>query len=194
MVESLELSRLVLADEVPANAETWFIARAFADARERGVRGVVAFADPVPRHVGGRIVFPGHRGSLYLAANAAYLGRATPRTLTLLPDGTVLPARSAQKIRRDERGHRHVERHLVALGAQPRRAHEDGAAWLTDALNDIGATRLRHRGNHRFAFPIARTARLRSRIRIGLPGSSSNPSIDPLPAEQLDLFDTGAVA
>jgi hypothetical protein len=47
---------------------------------------------------------------------------------------------------------------------------------------------------HRFAFPIARTARLRSRIRIGFPTAPTRPSIDPLPAEQLDLFDSGAVA
>jgi hypothetical protein len=194
MVESLELSRLVLADAVPANAETWFIARAFADAATHGVRGVVAFADPVPRLVSGRVVFPGHRGSLYLAANAAYLGRATPRTLTVLPSGAVLSARSAQKIRRDERGHAHVERQLVTFGARPRRAHENGGDWLTKALNDIGATRLRHRGNHRFAFPIARTARLRSQIRIGFPTATTRPSIDPLPAEQLDLFDSEAVA
>jgi hypothetical protein len=44
--ESLELNRLVLLDEVPANAETWAQARAFRLAAARGVRGIVAHSDP----------------------------------------------------------------------------------------------------------------------------------------------------
>lgn len=65
VTESLDLSRLVLADQVPANAESWFIARVFAAAAERGVRGVVAFADPVPRQLrGSRAVPRAHRAHL----------------------------------------------------------------------------------------------------------------------------------
>lgn len=187
-VESLELSRLVLADAVPGNGESWFLARVFADAAEAGVRGVVAFADPVPRRIDGHLLFPGHRGVIYMASNATYLGRATPRTLTLLPDGRVLSARSAQKIRSQERGHTHVEKQLVALGAAPRRAGQAGTDWLLDALNQLGATRMRHRGNHRYAFPLARTARQRARIRIGLPAGRYPHRVDPDPGDQLDLF------
>ena len=194
MVESLELSRLVLADQVPGNGESWFIARALADAAESGVRGVVAFADPVPRALDGRTVFPGHRGVIYMASNALYLGRATARTLTLLPDGRVLSDRSAQKIRKQERGHAHVERQLVRLGATPRRAGEGGAAWLADALSQLGATRLRHRGNHRYAFRLGATARRRARIRVGLPASCYPASLDTAPAHQLDMFDAAAGA
>jgi hypothetical protein len=40
--ESLELNRLVLLDEVPANAETWLQARAFRLAAGRGICGIVA--------------------------------------------------------------------------------------------------------------------------------------------------------
>ncbi len=168
LVETLELSRVVLADDVPGNAETWLLARVFEAAAVRGLRGVVAFADPVPRHVAGRVLFAGHTGHIYVAGNAVYLGRATARTLTVLPSGAVLSARSAQKVRVGERGHAHVERQLVQLGAAPRRTHADRAAWLTDALNEIGATRIRHSGNHRYAFRLGRTARLRARVRLGM--------------------------
>jgi len=149
---------------------------------------VVAFSDPVPRRSGGRVVFPGHRGVIYMASNAAYLGRATARTLTVLPDGGVLSDRSAQKIRTQERGHPHVERQLVALGATTRRAGQSGSEWLAYALSEIGATRLRHRGNHRYAFRLARTARLRDRIRLGLPAGRYPRSLDAASADQLDLF------
>ncbi|MFF3140502.1 hypothetical protein ACFVRU_01905 [Streptomyces sp. NPDC057927] len=44
--ESLELNRLVLLDDVPANAETWAQARVFRLAAARGVRRVVAHSDP----------------------------------------------------------------------------------------------------------------------------------------------------
>ncbi len=178
MSESLELSRLVLADAVPGNGESWFLARVFADALAAGVRGVVAFADPVPRRIDRRLVFPGHRGVIYMASNAAYLGRATARNLTVLRDGRVLSDRSAQKVRRDERGHAHVEKHLVALGASSRRAGQAGSEWLVEALNDVGATRLRHRGNHRYAFPLAPSARQRARIRLGLPAGRYPRSVD----------------
>lgn len=123
-----------------------------------------------------------------MASNAAYLGRGTARTLTLLRDGRVLSARSAQKVRRQERGHAHVESQLVSLGASRRRPGQAGAAWLTDALNDVGATRLRHRGNHRYAFPLSPTARQRARIRIGLTAGHYPSSIDAGDGDQLDLF------
>jgi hypothetical protein len=78
VTEALDLSRLVLADHVPANAESWFIARAFAAAAELGVRGVVAFADPVPRRMRSRVLFPGHTGHIYVASNAVHSGAAPP--------------------------------------------------------------------------------------------------------------------
>jgi hypothetical protein len=69
MVESLELSRLVLADQVPGNGESWFIARALADAAEAGVRDVVAFADPVPRALDGCQWFGKHKTDRVLDAS-----------------------------------------------------------------------------------------------------------------------------
>lgn len=165
MVESTELSRLVLADAVPANAESWFLARCFEDLAARDVRGVVTFADPVPRQVAGRLLFAGHVGTIYQASNAVYTGRSTARTLTVLPDGRVLSDRSAQKVRTAERGHEHVERMLVRLGATAPHAGQPGAAWLAQALDQVGATRLRHGGNHRYAFALGSRSE-RRQIRI----------------------------
>jgi len=186
--DSLELSRLVLDDAVPGNGESWFLARVFEAEASRGLRGVVAFADPVPRLVGGRVLFAGHTGHIYIASNAAYLGRSTARTMTVLPNGSVLPARSAQKVRAGERGHHHVERQLVHLGATPRRPHADPAAWLAAALDEIGAARVRHRGNHRYAFRLGQTARLRQRVRVGMPSQARPTGVDGLPPDQLTLF------
>ena len=47
--ESAELGRFVLLDEVPANGESWFWAECRRLAATDGVRGVVAFSDPVRR-------------------------------------------------------------------------------------------------------------------------------------------------
>lgn len=167
-VESVELSRLVLADEVPANAESWFLARCFTEAATAGIRGVVSFADPVPRVVDGDIIHPGHVGTIYQASNAVLCGRGTARTLTMLPDGTVLNDRSVQKVRKQERGHEHVERHLMALGAKAPVAGQKPALWLADALEQIGVRRFRHRGNWRYCFALGTKAQ-RRRVRIALP-------------------------
>lgn len=102
-VESLECSRFVLTDACPANAESWFLARCFEGLLRHGVRGVISFADPVPRRdASGALIAAGHIGTIYQASNAVYLGRATPRTVKLLPDGTILNDRAAQKVRRQE--------------------------------------------------------------------------------------------
>jgi len=71
--ESVELKRLVMLDEVPGNAESWFTRRAIDRAAHRGVRGAVTFSDPLVRRTAdGEIVMPGHVGtSLYRRARAS---------------------------------------------------------------------------------------------------------------------------
>lgn len=170
--ESLELSRLVLADRVPANGETWFMARAFRHAAREGVAGLVCFADPVGRIARGRLVFPGHVGVCYQAHNAVYLGRSTPRTLVVLPDGTTLSARARQKVVAQERGHEYVEQLLVRHGARPLDRYDDPARWLAEALTTVGATRLRHGGCHRYGFRLGAAAR---RIHLPVPNPSAYP-------------------
>lgn len=180
-VESLELSRFVLADAVPANAESWMLARTFRQLREQGVRGIVSFSDPMPRiNQHGTTVLAGPFGRIYQASNSIYTGRGTARTLTLLGDGTVLNDRSAQKVRRQETGHAYVEARLEAQGARPLRAGEDPSEWLTHALIRVGATKLRHKGAHRYLFPLGRSQKDRNRIRLGYPGLAYPKHIDNL--------------
>lgn len=84
--ESLELGRFVLEDQVPANGESWFLGQFARLAAAAGVRGLVMFSDPLPRHrADGTMIMPGHVGTIYQATNAVYTGRGTPRTLTFLP-------------------------------------------------------------------------------------------------------------
>lgn len=195
--ESLELGRFVLADEVPANAETWFLARAFELAAREDVAGIVSFADPEPHTVGGRVIFGGHIGTIYKAKGARYCGRATPRTLHVLPDGAVLNARAMQKVRGGERGHEYVERMLVGHGARVPRAGENMTAWLAEALAATART-MRHRGVHRYVFPIGPRRR---RVRIAPPtlpyptkeAALSPPRIDRIVVSEATGTEVGVV-
>jgi hypothetical protein len=183
--QTLELGRLVLLDEVPANAESWFVARAFELAHAQGIRGVVSFSDPVPRTDScGQVVFRGHVGTVYAASNAHYAGRTGARTLVLLPDGAVLNERALAKVRHDERGHAYVERRLQAFGARPRQPDESGREWLSHALVEVGARLLRHGGCHRFAFRLGSPSARRA-TWIALPGLPYPKRSDPLGAHPL---------
>lgn len=179
--ESLELGRFVLTDAVPANAESWFLAQVWRQAAAAGLRGIVTFADPLQRQrtivdvdeAGQPItrietITPGHVGVIYQATNAVSLGRSTARTINYVPSaGLVLPERTLSKIRTGEQGSEAAERHLVTLGARARRAHEDARGWLRTALEEIGTQKIRHPGNHRYAWALG-TARQRRRQLIAL--------------------------
>ncbi|MEV6048697.1 hypothetical protein [Streptomyces xanthochromogenes] len=174
--ESLECSRFVLLEECPGNTESWFLARCFDALLADGVRGVVSFADPVPRRTAsGVLVMPGHVGTIYAATNALYTGRATARTVKLLPDGTVFHARTAQKIRRREQGHEYAVAQLRVLGAPRPQPGCDPAVWLREALTSVGARNVRHRGAHRYVFRLGRTRREREEIRVEVPVLRSYP-------------------
>jgi len=165
-VESLELGRFVLADDVPGNGESWFLARVFDLAARAGIRGVVSFADPEPRlTTQGDVVFPGHVGTIYQASNAVFTGRGTARSLKLLPDGTVLSPRALQKVRAGERGSDGVVRRLVELGARPHQG--ESRAWLSAALADVGCRNLRHPGNYRYLFTLG-TRRERRALTVDI--------------------------
>lgn len=168
---NVELGCFVLLDGVRANGETWFLARCFELLRHDGFAGIVSFADPEPRtRADGSFVFPGHVGTIYQAANAVYVGRATPRTLRVLPDGTVFSARAASKIRRRERGWRYAVEQLVAHGAPA--PSGDLGLWLAAVLP--GVTRAqRHGGNHKYLFGLHWTT------RRDLPRSRPYPKVDP---------------
>lgn len=157
--ESTEVLRLVLLEEVAANAESWLVARCFDHLRAEGVAGVVSFSDPVPRtNLAGERVFKGHVGNVYQALSAVYTGRATGRTHRLLPDGSVFSPRTMQKIRSRETGWRYGVEQLVAAGAAPPDEHEDLRAWQRRELARVTRP-LRHAGNFRYQWPLSRAAR-----------------------------------
>lgn len=162
--ESAELARLIVSASVPANGETFLVSRALRLAAESGVRGGVSFADPVPRRrvTGDGVVIgsPGHLGIVYQALGARFTGRGTARSLCVLPDGSVLNARSKAKVTGREAGSGGVVRRLELLGARPLPPDEDPARWLAEVLPAIGARTSRHPGNLRFCGQFPRVAAL----------------------------------
>jgi hypothetical protein len=163
--DGLELGRFVLLDEVPGNGETWFLGRCFRLLRREDFAGVVSFSDPCQRtNQHGELVFKGHHGGIYQAHNAVYLGRSKPRTLKLLPDGSVLNPRAMQKVRSGEKGVGYAVALLCRFGAvRPAcREPDELAAWLrhwTDPARGL-CRDVRHRGNHKYAWGLSRRVRL----------------------------------
>lgn len=153
----VELGRFVLLDRVAGNGETWFLARTFELLRRAGIAGVVSFSDPMPRtRLDGTVVMPGHLGTIYQAANAAYLGRGRADTLRLLPDGTVFARRTYQKIRAGERGWIPAAAVLARYGAEPIDAgasEPERRAWLESWMGQLTRP-MKHGGNHRYAWVV----------------------------------------
>lgn len=169
---ALDLGRFVLLDDVPGNGETWFLGRAFELLRREGFFGVVSFADPYPRsRLDGTQVFPGHIGTIYQAHNAVYTGRGAPATLRLLPDGRVYSNVTQGKVRRRETGWQYGVEQLVAAGAERPRPGEDLRAWQNH-WRPLVTRPMRHRGNHRYVWALAR------RDRRHLPESLPYPKQD----------------
>lgn len=151
----VELGRLVLLDEVAANAESWFVARAFKLLRAElpQVQGVVSYSDPVARMTAaGTTVKPGHVGTVYQALNAAYRGRAKTRSLILSADGRVVSARAISKLRNAETGAAYAYQQLLACGAPRRRRGEADHAYVKRALSDGAFRKLQHPGNHTYSW------------------------------------------
>ncbi len=174
--ESMELGRFVLDDDVPGNAEVWFLARCHEYLRAAGVRGVVSHADPVRRRLpDGAEVTGGHVGIIYQAANAAYTGTTGAATLWVLPDCTVITRAALQKIRQRKTGHRYAEQMLIRHGARPIRDGEDPKVWLREAKAAARVQTFRHPGCHRYLF-LTGGGRFAVRRRlIGLATSTTYP-------------------
>lgn len=160
--QGVELGRFVLLDETEANAETWFQARALRLAARHlaGLQVVLSYCDPVARMaLDGTVTAPGHLGTIYRAGNAQALGRASPRTLKLLPDGRVASERALSKIRVEDQGAAYATQLLVDAGAPARLPMEAGAAYLQriDAAGFF--RRVRHPGNFVFGWDVRRFSR-----------------------------------
>jgi hypothetical protein len=153
----VELGRLVLLDELAANAESWFLARAFRFLRQGlpDVRGVLSYSDPVARYnESGELFKRGHAGVIYQAMNGCYRGRSSKRTLILGRDGRVLSERSLSKLRNGERGEEYAYRDLLALGAPERRLLEGAKEYVARALRDGPFRRIKHPGNHCYTWRL----------------------------------------
>ena len=110
---------------------------------------------------------PGHCGIAFQAHNGIYLGRGTPRTLRLLPNGRVLHERTIQKIRVGERGWRAGAVQFEEFGAAAAPDDADQRrVWLAENIRQLTRP-LRHRGNHKYAWPL--TAAMRQALPASLP-------------------------
>lgn len=158
--EGVELSRLVLSDEVELHGESWMLGQSVAILRSElpEVRAIVSYSDPCPRlTVSGRAVMPGHVGIIYQATNATYCGRSSSRTLLLTPDARVVSPRTLSKLRQLDQGWRYAERQLIELGCPPRHAGEDASEYVTRATASL--RRMRHPGNHTYVWGLDKKAR-----------------------------------
>lgn len=101
-----ELHRLVLLDEVPKNAESWFISRVLRQFKKDrpNYNAVLSFADATQ----------GHIGVIYQATNAIYAGTSGKATFYLDPDGRLRhPRQNGHNISKEEakeRGWKPVKR------------------------------------------------------------------------------------
>ena len=167
----LTLGRFVLLDEVGANAETIVLGKCFRALRREGYVGVVSFSDPHRRAaLDGRVILPGHIGTIYQAHNGVYTGRSKSETKWLLPDGTLFETRAANKVKVGHQGERYARRILEANGADPLGLGEDPAAWVARWRAAL-CRRFLHGGNHRYLWTLDR------RDRRHLPASLPYPKI-----------------
>lgn len=157
-----ELGRLVLLDDVPGNAESWFLARAFSALRREkpGLEAVLSYADPVERRDhAGALVKPGHVGTIYQAMSARYRGRASRRTDYITPFGEHLSRRALSKIMLGEIGEGYAIDQLHGFGAPRREPFESGRDWVARLIREGWLRTRRHPGNHTYVFPLTRRAR-----------------------------------
>ena len=153
--KGVEIGRIALAPEVPGNGETFTLSRAFRLLRRElpEVDAVLSYADPMERRdEADNVVKRGHTGVIYAAFSSVFLGRSSPRTLTLSRDGRCINERTLSKLRRGERGAAYAERQLVGMGAPPRALFEDDAAYVARALASGAFRTVRHAGNYAFGW------------------------------------------
>ena len=180
--EAVELSRLVLLDEVGFNAESYVIAQARRVLREElpEVRAILSFSDPVPRYaLDGDCLLPGHVGTIYQATNFAYMGRGTPRTHYLDARGHTISPKVFQKVRQGLRGHAYAQAVLEEASGVMRRSGESGGAFIKRARKEL--RKLRHPVNHAYVCGVDRRTKYTSRaprpkqidpVQLGIGGAA----------------------
>lgn len=163
-----ELGRFVLLDRVPANGETWFLARVFELLRAAGFAAIAAHSDPGQRETPSGLVFKGHIGTIYQASNAIYTGLTPARTWRMGHDGTVISDAALGKLRLKKRGWEYVRNDLIRRGA-PEPSGE-WRAWCTAAIAATSRPH-RHRGTHRYLWALDK------RLRPELPAGKTYPKV-----------------
>lgn len=161
-----DLGRLALLDDLGGNGETFLVSRAFKLLRQAKpeIISVISYADPIRRvDATGHVFLPGHVGQLYAVMGSRYVGRSSPRTDLVMPDGRPLSSRALSKIRNGETGQRYAIDALVTAGARSQRHGEDRRDWLADLERSGFLTRRRHPGNHAYLFPLTKAAQIASR-------------------------------
>lgn len=154
--QALECNRLVLLEDEPYNAESWFVSRALkalCEARP-ALAAVLSFADPVERkNAAGEVFKPGHIGGIYKALGWSYEGRAKPRTLTVVREtGDVISERTISKITGDEQGWQYGTRQLEAACYLKRWQGESGESFLARCLASGYLVKQPHPGNHAYVW------------------------------------------
>lgn len=146
----IELGRMVLTDDVPANGESYLIGRAFRLLAQElpQIHAIVSFSDPMQRVTeAGHKVTPGHAGVVWQATNARHVGRSKARQLIFDRAGRVVSERALAKLRNGERGAGYVYDQLMAAGAPARRSGEADSDYVPRALAEGPFRRVRHPGN-----------------------------------------------
>lgn len=157
--DSIELSRFVLLDDVPANGETWFLSQSFG--KSGGILGeslpdissVLAFSDPVKRTTTlGETVMPGHIGTIYQAHNGQYLGRSHPKRMVLTANGKSVNQRMLSKLRNAESGQDYARKWCETHTGLVQHAEESNRAYIERMIAELRT--LKHPGNHAYAWAV----------------------------------------
>lgn len=192
--EGLELGRFILLDSVPYNAESALNSKSMRLLNQvrPNLRAIIAYSDPMPRVMDtGRSVMPGHIGVIYQAGNARYVGRSASRTLHMNRNAIVVSPRSVSKIKLGEMGAAGAEKRLVSLGARPRAFGQDPAEWVDEVLASDAFVRVKHPGNHVYAFALGRPAEKRNLLQSFAPAKPFPKKLDPV-QQGFDLFAAAA--
>jgi hypothetical protein len=185
----VELGRFVLLDDVPANGETWFLARAFDLLRvaKPGVKAVLSYSDPVPRKtLAGDVVTPGHVGTIYQAHNATHVGRSASRTQLLDAAGRVISPRMLSKLRNDEQGAAYAYQSLRDRGAPPRLALESGRDYVARVSAAGSFRKERHPGNLAYAWGLDKRAKRQLPAGLRYPKACEEITGHYMPVEDLE--------
>lgn len=148
------LARLVLLDDVPGNAETYFVARAqrLLRSAKANIEAFVSYSDETVGHV----------GQVYKALSGSYRGRARSRSRHYLANFQI-SERSLSKIALEEPGGEGAARQLIAAGASERHPHESPSKWISRLRQERQLISRQVPGLHVYSFPLTLAARIAER-------------------------------